>query len=844
MDFFTDKGVKTMNMILKFIINNIKEKKFRTFLIIISITLSSALFFAAMAISDTVAEMYLMQAKSNFGSAEIMVSSNEDSPGSFFRTHGAEEFNDQFEYIAGVVNSEGKYNYKLSQTIPVNIRGYKFEELQEMNPLVLSQEQDLFPFEGKKIIISQQAAEKYNLKLGSSLKLNIEGYNHHFIISGIALSRGVFRPQPGMITGVVPRDKLASLFGARGKVSSIYVKTKPGVDADVMMNKLSREYERYTVNKTLTRGEMKEVTSMITTPFKLLLPLVVLISIFIIYTSFKVITMERLPVVGTFRSIGATRKMTDFILLGESTIYGIIGGLLGCGLGLGILYIMKQIIMNTAYMEVQTEVEMVYSIWQLGTAFIGAVLLSVISSLIPVIRVARISVKDIVLNNIEGKRNKKSWETVGGFLLILIGSLIPFIVAGKSWALIIDVNCMLVIGVGIVLLVPWATNIGINLLEKIHPYIFGNEGLLAVKNLRDNKSAINNVVLLTIGIASLLMINTVSYSTSLELVSVYNDALFEINGDHPQAGRRVIGRLQATKGVEDVYGCYRMSGIEVSNYGKKIANLYGVEGNIFFDYWDLNLIGDEGSILKNFSEKRSIILSTLLKERFQVERGDVINLKTSQGEKPYKITGFVNTVFNGGNVGYATARYLKRDMEFKNRNEIYIKTYQEPDKVVEELKNKFSREDINLETVENMQKRETKMWSGLLILMKGFSVITMLIGIFGIFNNFMVEYLSRRRTLAVIRSVGMSRGQTFKMMLIEAATCGLFGGIVGCFGGWLFIILMGHILKTMNIAMPMHYSPQLFLIAVISGLIISILSSINPSWKSAKANIIEAIKYE
>ena len=44
----------------------------------------------------------------------------------------------------------------------------------------------------------------------------------------------------------------------------------------------------------------------------------------VVYIKSKVITTEMLPVIGTFRSIGATRKMTDFVLITQSIVYGII----------------------------------------------------------------------------------------------------------------------------------------------------------------------------------------------------------------------------------------------------------------------------------------------------------------------------------------------------------------------------------------------------------------------------------------------------------------------------------------------------------------------------------------
>lgn len=52
-----------MQIIFKFLFKNICEKKFRTFLVILSIGISAALFFASGAISDTAGKMFADQAR-------------------------------------------------------------------------------------------------------------------------------------------------------------------------------------------------------------------------------------------------------------------------------------------------------------------------------------------------------------------------------------------------------------------------------------------------------------------------------------------------------------------------------------------------------------------------------------------------------------------------------------------------------------------------------------------------------------------------------------------------------------------------------------------------------------
>jgi putative ABC transport system permease protein len=69
-----------MKIILKFILKSIREQKFRTFLIIFSITLSSALFFASVGLSGTLESVILERVKKYIGTADIVIHPNEKSP--------------------------------------------------------------------------------------------------------------------------------------------------------------------------------------------------------------------------------------------------------------------------------------------------------------------------------------------------------------------------------------------------------------------------------------------------------------------------------------------------------------------------------------------------------------------------------------------------------------------------------------------------------------------------------------------------------------------------------------------------------------------------------------------
>ena len=150
-------------------------------------------------------------------------------------------------------------------------------------------------------------------------------------------------------------------------MATLYLKVKDPARKVELMEKLSTAYPRYQVRETITGREIEESTRGLTTTFQMVGTVVLFMAVYIISTSFKVITRERLPLIGTFRSIGATRRMTNLVLLAESIMYGIIGGILGCSLGLLLLYLIMWQIRPEFMAMVPVTIQ--YSPKQLGPPF-------------------------------------------------------------------------------------------------------------------------------------------------------------------------------------------------------------------------------------------------------------------------------------------------------------------------------------------------------------------------------------------------------------------------------------------------------------------------------------------
>jgi putative ABC transport system permease protein len=661
--------------------------------------ISSALLFASTAMSGTLAKMQADMMRQYYGSAELLITTNENST-SFPTMQGVKRYKEYFEYMVGAFNGSGVYKPNVNESVWLSLMAVDYDDLQAMNPFSMSEQLESKAFSGEKIIISRTTAEKYKLVVGDYIDLSISNANYKYLVWGIAQPSGLFANEGTNIQAAVPKEALSSIYNARNSEGIIFIKLKNPSEKKDMIEILSKEYPRHSVREPFSQEELEAEAAPLTTSFLLMTVIVFFMSAFIVHSSFKVLTVERLPVIGTFRSVGATRKITNGVLLLESFVYSIIGGFFGCIAGIGILYVLSYM-SRPMWLENFVPTAQ-FSLGHLILTFVTAIFLGLLSSILPIIKVARIPVKDIILNSVEKKHSKKRIKLVVAIISIIIAVAIPpFINPTKTLPLLM--LCMLLSIVSVVLFVPHIINFSVMFFEKIYGLTFGNEGILAVKNLRDNKSIVNNISLLAIGLSSLLMINIVSSSVGEEVGNVYNDLDFDIWISYYDSNTNFEKLLRTVDGVGDVSASYKLSNINLTNVDSSISVVDGINKNNFSDFCEVHVIGDKQKLFSKLEEGRNLLLSKSLKERFNVKEGDFLDFKFEKGIKSYKIIGFFNTLLYNGDYCIVSEKYLKSDASLNYYTNFYIKTTLDPDAVSENISKKFPKSNMYLTTMEQME---------------------------------------------------------------------------------------------------------------------------------------------
>jgi putative ABC transport system permease protein len=842
------KGGIYLRIIIKYILKNIKEKKFRTFILLLSVAMSTALFFASNGISSTMEDIGIKRLQQYTGNSDIVIRTIDTSPDAFFSPTAAKEWEQDMDYIYEAIEITVPYtDVNKDETIHLDILGIDLAQLQKMNTVIFDQENDVLPFDGNKIIISSKTAQEYKLELDDTMAVYINGEKQTFRICGIAQQTGFFQEFGDATMGVVPKETLTAIYEVTGKANMAFIKVKANENKENLLEKLAAEYPGYLVREAVTEEEIEEQVGAITTTFLLVTVVVAIMSIFIIYSAFKVITTERIIVIGTLRSVGATKKTTNFLLILESVVYGILGGVIGCILGVGLLYLMSMIL-NPNW-KVEGGLMVTFSAIHLVLAFVLAIVLSFISAIVPILKVTRVSLKDIILGKTEVDPIKSKRSTVKGVIGVLFVAVSIFLppYAQRELAIPLGLTCILLLMSGIILIVPYAANLFSTVMRAFFQMIFGNVGSLAVKNLRDEKNIVTNISLLGIAIASLLMIITVTDGALTEMNQYYTKTpLYKL---HVWTWDGVMD-LNFEKGVrdlpnvDDARGFYVDEEVEIQGENSAVQLLEGIDTKQFLNYWNIDIEGDRQALVDRLDEGRNIIIGNMLRNQLNAKSGDSITLQMTNGEKEYKIIGFMDTAHENGSYAIISDDNFKQDMNVDVFTGVRIKTNSNSADIIKNFRDKYVADRPGAETVAEIAKEDIENNQQQFDIVRGFIFIALFIGILSVANNLLISFMQRKHDIAMLRSVGMSQVQIRKMIFIEALSAGFLGGMIGVIGGTIMIAVVPYILAALEQRFVVRYSAIATVVFLLAGMVITIFASISPALKSSKLNIIETIKME
>ena len=820
-----------MKIIFKYILTNVKERKARTAVMLLSILLSTMLLFVSLSIGVSYESAQRKMARGMAGSATVSVQMKDGNI-------SLSDIPDLSPIKAKVGMLEGTALYHESGYYEtVDLIAADLDALGQINKPRLQNGGEISDFSGNQIILPDRFTSKYDIQKGDTITLQISGTPTAFEVAEIAAYDTVFLRHTRGATALLPYSTLAEILGQADGYSQILIEPSEGTRTSDLIAELNKsltngEYEiSQIVNETQIAADARQKSM----PFFLISFFALTMSVFIIYSNYKVITLDRLPIIGTFRSIGATEKNVTRILLLESLLYGCVGGVAGIPVGVLILNIILQGMGKSLSQGI--EIPIVVSVSGIFLSFSVAVIVSLLSAWLPVRRASRLPIKDVVLGTVEEKHTPHRLIIGTGIALFIISVLLPKIASGNMLYLAGGFSLLGLIAATI-LIIPLFTNGIATVLERLYGVVFQNEGKLAARNMRGNKNITQNITLLFISISAIIAISVVGNFVTTYISDVFHGAELEGFADG-EMDQSFIEQVENMDGIEKVLPLYVFNNGATFSRMEATDNLEWYNSMLALNYTKEAM--QEQAVSAFGSGERSIILSDSAMKRIGLSVGDTITLPNGNTENSYRVVGSFKSRATDVEA-VIPSDYAVSDFGAKAYGFLAY-TAADPDAVMVQIRDLFGEHSNWSRTVAEFNADALSTVGAILKPMQSMTYFILLLATVGVINNLLINYIQRRRSIAMYKSVGLSNRQNMKMTLIEGFSSGLIGAVIAIFVSYMEIQTI-FLVAGPKIAMTPELDAGTFIAAGTLGIVVTLLGSIVPILKSRKMKLVEEIKFE
>jgi len=824
-----------MNVFLKYLFKSTICKKGRSLLLIVTITISAALLIGSIGAVKSGNKVSEEQVKKSIGNYEVAITANKTSKTPFFSKNTISKRDIQ-SFVA-IISADG-YLSKDDNVI-INIVGVEPEDYKKLPNMKILKENSLKPLIGEKIIISEKTSKAYNLKLGDAVKINVRGEERDFKISAIAETSGEFNLDlKNQFTVVANEKTVNSIWKVQGLSNLMLLKLKNDININKFIKNFNEKNSDCFASLTFDRDKANEDAESVATLFYFMLLIVVFMSSFIIYSCFKLIIVERMPVIGTFLSQGETRSGIIRLLLGESLIYGVISGILSIFLGAGFLYILASLQNNFKAYGVPTKVD--YNINYFVAGLIFAISISLISALIPVLATRKLQVKDIILNKPNVVQKKQYKITLFGIILLLTSFIINSL--NNNIAVKFSPITFFLFIIGAIILLPTVIKkIGYPLMK-----LFENINVLfklALNNIITSKLLLNNIRLVVIGMVSIMIILSLSSSYMNAVIGMAKDYSEDISVGQGTDPEKIDSIINNNNAVKEVITTYFVGDGQIEGTDTKIA-IGGIDPETYENFNNYFGISNKKEFYSKLNKKeKNMAINDVAVKSLNKSKGDYIVLRINNIKSKYRIQGIFNAKLSPNQILINKENMIK-DFKVSVPDSYALKISGNSNEFKKSLQEQLKGTSAKVTTFEEDVKNITEDLQLLINILLFFSLMTIVIGMFGVINNMAVSFIQRKRDLSVLNSIGMTSTGNISMLLIEGIFSAVFeiglGGLISYFA----VEISNNLVKFIELPIPIEYDFKSFLMISIGIIIIMILSSCPALFKISKLSVVTELKYE
>ncbi len=705
------------------------------------------------------------------------------------------------------------------------------------------------------IAVAEEFVRQHRLKQGDRIRARVNGVDRELEIAFLIRKDEAFDPH----FAAMDIGWAQELLGRRGVLSAIQLKlADPGqrgatvarlrqiLPKDVRVSAPARRTEE--VEKILGGFQLNMTMMSLVAMF---------VGMFLIYNTVTASVVRRQHEIGILRSLGVTRGEIRSLFLAEATVLGAIGSILGLLGGVVLAQLLVRAVSATI-----SSLYVLVSVRDLSlrpSAFVLAWLIGVGSVVASAFFPAHAAAKQQPVEALHGgtRLERSVNPSIGwlwGGLLCLVAAALFSVVSlsiGPPWLSFAGAFFVLA---GFSFLVPrvmfhFSRGAGKLFRRSKKPRV---ESQLAAANL--TRGLLRNsvtVAALAVAVAMTVGVTVMVFSFRKTVERWINDTLLAdlfITTAGNEAGGNAFFPADALDFLAkhpavDTADTFREAELPMGDAEVVVAVIRGVRREFQF------LAGNRAELIPRFHAEPCVFVSESFARRHHVGRGDILELTTPDGPRPFPIAAvFYDYTRDQGIVYMSTENFIRFWHDDRVHSvALYLKPGRRGEEVRKELWDRFGHNrHFTIFSNQSLRRRIFEIFDQTFAITYVLLAISVFVAITGIFLSLTILITERQRELAILRAIGASAGQIRKLLLSETAMLGALAAIVGVASGiCLALVLSGVINRaffgwTIHLAFPwrtISFTPFWILGA-------AILAGVIPAWRASRMALADNLRDE
>jgi putative ABC transport system permease protein len=849
-----------MNLLWRLALRNLLRHKWRSLATIIGIALGIAAVLATLSVGDNVRNNVAETLEAAAGKTDLLVTPG--AQGRYF--FEIDDIFDAVQETSGVAKVYPVLNERAEpirdvqaasdSVIPGVDSGFQISgritDVPEDLPVELLEGE--LPQEGSNgIVIASGFARGRGITAGETLEFAYGRKNLVYTVTGLMDDSFGYASTNGGRVGLVALNDLQTQINQEGKASFLDVFLNDGVVLEDVQNQLQETVgDAYTVTLPASSGNVAlGVVDTLEAGLRILAATLLALGAFMAYNTFSAAIVERTREYALLRTICMTKGQIRNLALAEAFLLSILGVIVGLLLGVLLAYLIVRLNSAALGFEFRTLIIPGYSV--LIACGVG-VLTSLVAGYLPA--TAASNTPPVVASRQSIEAGTLKYPHLG-WLFIALGIAAALFPWAKLWALLGALLAMAFLFLGVTFVTPFLLKPTLAVLTPILTAIFGLPGKLgadfARRNAVRNGVAIGTVVIgvaLTIGVGAMVSGINRAISEWVEttlLGDLFVTAPVNFPANFAEDAASAVPELEQISGVGVRIVRFEAEGQEK---GRSIAliladpeRFHPQMGFGKFQYIEGQGTNEEG--YEALKQGGYVLAANTIRDRFGVNKGDTVSLRTNDGFRDFKVAGVVVDFTGGGETFVASLG--DADLFGGGEPDLFVITVKEgADSSVAKDKLNAAFPELYLDVTLNATYRERilELTQRSFVTTNGLLGLAIFISALGVANTLGMNLVNRHHDIAVLRTLGLTRRKISRVIIAEGIVVAILGTILGLGCGVLLsnVITEGAKALTGFVITP-NFPPRLILLALLASPVLGVIASYFPARRAARQSPVAAL---